>query len=351
MESFGQGSLDRMSKRVVKWAITASGLDRCARALFGGVGAVLMFHRVTPRGPSRGWSATQGLKVAPAALDSFIDTLRGEGYELDTASEAARRLGDGGRGGRFAALTFDDGYRDNHDVLLPLLRRRGVRATVYVSAGFIDRGAPMWWFGAERALAQNDRVRIRAGGTAREFPAATPEEKTASHARIGELFLGFTPEQTRRAVLGLKQDHGVDCLAIADELSMDWEQVRALDRSGLVEIGGHAVSHCPLAAMSDAEAEAEIAGGRRRLAEKLGRAPQSFAYPYGIQSTVGPRDIALARAAGYASAFTTQPRPLMAADAAHPLALPRIALGGNDDSLALRLRLSGIRADRLPYAA
>lgn len=340
-----------MSKRVVKWAIAASGLDRCARALFGGVGAVLMFHQVTPRAPSGAWSATGGLKVTAAALESFIDTLQAEGYDLVTATEAAQRLAAGRQGGRFAALTFDDGYRDNHDVLLPLLRRRNVKATVYVSAGFIDRDAPMWWFGAERALAGNDRVQIRAGGALREFPAATPEEKAASHAAIGALFFAFTPEETRRAVDGLKADHGIDCVAIADELSMTWDQVRALGSSGLVEIGGHTVGHFPLAAMSETEAYEEIAGGRSRLAEKLGQAPLSFAYPYGVQSTVGPRDIAATRAAGFTSAYTTQPRPLLQTDAAYPFALPRIGLGGNDDSTALRLRLSGIAADRLPYAA
>ena len=340
-----------MSKRVVKWAIAASGLDRCARALFGGVGAVLMFHQVTPRVATGAWSATDGLKVTPGAIESFIDTLQGEGYDLVTATEAATRLAAGRQSGRFAALTFDDGYRDNHDVLLPLLRRRNVKATVYVSAGFIDRDAPMWWFGVERALAQNGRVQIRVDGNMREFPAATAEEKAASHAEIGALFFAFSPQETRIAVDGLKADYGIDCLAIADELSMNWDQVRTLGQSGLVEIGGHAVGHFPLAAMSAAEAHAEIAGGRNRLTEKLGREPLSFAYPYGVQSTVGPRDIAAAKAAGFTSAFTTQPRPLLQSDAAHPFALPRIGLGGSDDSLALRLRLSGIAADRLPYAA
>jgi peptidoglycan/xylan/chitin deacetylase (PgdA/CDA1 family) len=351
MESFGRRSLDKMSKRMVKWAIAASRLDRCARALFGGVGAALMFHQVTPRGPGVGWSATDGLKVTPEALESFLDTLAGEGYELTTASEAAARLVAGAGRGRFAAVTLDDGYRDNHDVLLPILKRRGAKATVFVTTGFIDRDAPMWWFGVERALARNDRVLIRTGGGAREFPAATAAEKSGSHARIGELFLRFTPKQTRDAVAGLKADHGVDCLAIADAMAMTWEQVRALADSGLVEIGGHTAGHYPLAAMSEAEAKAEIESGRRRLAEKLGRAPQSFAYPYGVPAAVGRRDMALVQAAGFTSGYTTQPRPLLASDAALPFALPRIGLGGDDDPVALRMRLAGIGADRLPYAA
>lgn len=343
-----------MALHAVKQAIAASGFDRLARALFGGAGAVLMFHQVARPAPM-GWSATDGLKIAPESLEGFIDTLVAEGYTLVTASEAARRLRAGGRdgdgGGRFAALTFDDGYRDNHDVLLPLLRRRGVRATVYVSAGFIDRQAPMWWFAVERALAANGRVTVRTRAGARDFPAATPEQKTDSHAAIGALFTRFSPAETRHAVDGLKADYGVDAFAIADELAMDWDMVRVLDQSGAVEIGGHAISHCPLAAMDEAEARREIVEGRQLLAEKLGHAPVTFAYPYGTRATVSPRDIALAAAAGYESAYTTQQRPLLSQDAAHPHALPRIAMGGGDDRVSLRLRLSGLKADRLPYAA
>jgi peptidoglycan/xylan/chitin deacetylase (PgdA/CDA1 family) len=340
-----------MSKRMVKWAIAASRLDRCARALFGGLGAALMFHQVAPRAPGAGWSGTDGLRVTPEALESFLDTLADEGYALVTASEAAARLERGAGAGRFAAVTLDDGYRDNHDLLLPILARRNAKATVFVATGFIDREAPMWWFGVERALAQNARVAIRAGGGAREFPAATDAEKTGSYERIGALFLRFTPAETRAAVAGLEADHGVDCFAIADQMAMDWAQVKALADSGLVEIGGHAAGHYPLAAMTDAEARAEIEGGRRRLTEKLGRAPATFAYPYGVPATLGRREIGLVEAAGFSSAYTTQPRPLTAADAAFPFALPRIGLGGGDDAVALRMRLSGIGADRLPYAA
>ena len=32
-------------------------------------------------------------------------------------------------------LTFDDGYRDNHDVLLPILQSMGATATIYVQTG------------------------------------------------------------------------------------------------------------------------------------------------------------------------------------------------------------------------
>ncbi len=334
-----------MLKRALKRAIVASGLDRAARAVAGGPGALLMFHQVGPALVEGGWSANDGLATDPGVLAGFLDTLRAEGYALVTATEAARRLRRGACG-RFAALTFDDGYRDNHDLLLPILERYGARATVYVSTGFIDRTAPMWWFGVERAVAANDRVTIRTLDGAHEFATATAAEKTAAYETIRRMFYGFTPAETRASVDGLKRDFGIDCHEIADRLSMSWADVRALEQSGLVEIGGHTVSHGPLAAMTEAEAWAEIDGGRRRVAEATGHAPLAFAYPYGIAATVSQRDIGLAARAGFESAVTTESRPLRMADADRPHALPRIALGGSDDWVTLRVRIAGLGFER-----
>ena len=39
-----------------------------------------------------------------------------------------------------AAITFDDGYRDNLEIAAPILKRRGLPATLFVASGFIDGG-------------------------------------------------------------------------------------------------------------------------------------------------------------------------------------------------------------------
>jgi hypothetical protein len=40
------------------------------------------------------------------------------------------------------ALTFDDGWADNHGALLPILREYGITATIYVTTGLMGRPNP-----------------------------------------------------------------------------------------------------------------------------------------------------------------------------------------------------------------
>ena len=62
------------------------------------------------------------------------------------STPALRALADGRPlPARAAALTFDDGYRDNLELLVPALQRLGLPATVYLVPGLIERSARPWW--------------------------------------------------------------------------------------------------------------------------------------------------------------------------------------------------------------
>ena len=74
----------------------------------------------------------------PVALRRHIGRLRRWGYSFVTFAELARPAREGTAAGR-VALTFDDGFADNHSVLLPLLRDEGVPATVFVVSGHMGK--------------------------------------------------------------------------------------------------------------------------------------------------------------------------------------------------------------------
>ena len=106
----------------------------------GGQGArlqVLIFHRVLlsadPLFPQ---------EVDAARFDRICGWLRAW-FNVLPLDEAVRRLSAGTLPARSLAITFDDGYADNHDIALPILRRHGLTATFFIATGYLD-GGRMW---------------------------------------------------------------------------------------------------------------------------------------------------------------------------------------------------------------
>ena len=87
------------------------------------------------------------------------------------------------------------------------------------------------------------------------------------------------------------------------------EQLREMDASGLVEIGGHTSGHCVLTSVDLPEAREQIRANKRDLESVLGHSIVSFAYPCG-----GENDdiVAEVRGAGYrfAAAMVKKMRPV-----------------------------------------
>jgi peptidoglycan/xylan/chitin deacetylase (PgdA/CDA1 family) len=64
----------------------------------------------------------------------------------------------------------------------------------------------------------------------------------------------------------------------------------------------------------------------------LGTRPRHLSYPVGDKTSAGPREFALARELGFATAVTTRPGMLFPEHRAHLTALPRISLNGEFQS-------------------
>jgi peptidoglycan/xylan/chitin deacetylase (PgdA/CDA1 family) len=83
----------------------------------------------------------QGLFVSPDELRRHVARVRSWGYRLVGFAELAALAGQGRADGH-AALTFDDGFADNLETLVPLLRADDVPATVFVVSGWLGEPHP-----------------------------------------------------------------------------------------------------------------------------------------------------------------------------------------------------------------
>lgn len=327
--------------------ITALGLDRGLRCWLGGCGAIVMLHRVKADHDTD-WHGDPGLFTPLHQIAAIIETLRAEGYDLVNMDVALQRLALR-RGPRFAVLTFDDGYRDNYE-LLALLQRLQAPATIYVTSGFIDGIMPDWWSALERILNQGGTaLRLCLAGQHHCWPTADPAARTHAYRQACSLLRVATPAARLDALRALEQDHALPILSDSGQRMLSWAMLRELQTSGLIEVGAHTVSHPDLSTLSVIEAQTEIRQGRERLEAELRSPIRHFAYPYGDAQSVSSATIALARAAGFASAVLSYGGPVHARHDA--LALPRIPFGGADTVQHLRLRLTGLRRARNPLPA
>ena len=124
---------------------------------------------------------------------------------------------------------------------------------------------------------------------------------------------------------------------------MDWDEIRAISRDPLCTIGAHTINHFAVKALDEAEALDEMVRSADRIAAETGQRPRHFAYPYGDETSAGPRDFALARKAGFATAVTTRKGMIFPAHRDHLTALPRFSLAGDYQNLRyVRTLLSGV---------
>jgi peptidoglycan/xylan/chitin deacetylase (PgdA/CDA1 family) len=299
------------------------------RPVFAGVGAIFMLHQVRPRRDTE-FQPNHHLEITPSFLRATLAYLRSQNIDIVTMDEMHRRLVERDFARRFACLTLDDGYRDNRDFALPVLREFDAPATVYVATDFAEGYGRMWWVALERAIANVSRIETEIDGNAVHLDTSTPAAKQGAFNRLHDWLRGLATEaDLQREVSALCRRSGADETSICGELCLSWEELKPFAADPLISIGAHTITHCNLARQIEQDAHQEMATSRARIENVLQRHIVHFAYPYGDRAAAGPREFELARAVGFKTAVTTRPGMVFAKNAEHFTALPRVSLNGN----------------------
>lgn len=201
--------------------------NRSRRATF------LCYHSVAPSGP-------RYLTVSPELFERQLAALRRRGIRCGGLADLDA-LAASGQAGRTAFLTFDDGFRDNYETVLPMLREQGGRAFVFVLPPLVDTGGVLEW----------------------------PE----------------VADDARRFSDSMR--------------SVTWPMLEEMKEGGFV-VGSHTLSHPHLPELDDDRLREELGESRERIRERLGGC-DILAYPFGEWSS---RVEAAARACGYRFAFS-----------------------------------------------
>jgi peptidoglycan/xylan/chitin deacetylase (PgdA/CDA1 family) len=306
--------------------LAGSGAHRVLAPMARGRGVILTMHHVRPW-REQAFSPNRILEITPEFLDCVLQIVRANGFEFVTLGAGVARLADP-EAPPFCVITADDGYRDNLDFALPVLRRHDAPLTLFVTTGFADRTAPLWWTDLEDAIAVLDRVEIDRPEGPRVFATVTPAQKQTAFEAIYWALRSGPEAHLRTTIAGLARQAGVVSAATVDRLCLDWEGIAALARDPLVSIGVHTVNHLMLAKHDDATVRYELREARAQIEHHIGKAAPDLAFPVGDPTSAGAREFDLARKLGFRCALTTRPGMLFSEHLGHETALPRVSLNG-----------------------
>ena len=272
---------------------------------------ILTFHQI-PQGPD---PIQSGLPHGAV----FANQMRWLEYFCNVISlpEAAEHLREGTLPARAACITFDDGYANNLDVAAPILKKFGLPATFFITAGAVENGI-MWndlvIEGIRRGHGDLDLEDILCG---RHKLADDIARHKAIQAVIGQLKYRQVGERFAIACEVFFRAAGHD----QPRLMMTAEQVSELAALGF-DIGAHTVNHPILNELSSAEARREIEESRDWVEQVTGKKPLSFAYPNGRPGIdFAHEHEEMVREAGFSVAVSTRWACARRADS--PFSLPR----------------------------
>ena len=273
------------------------------------------------------------------SLDALLDITADKGMSASVSPNAGKPI---------ALVTFDDGYRDNCETALPILRKHSVPATFFIATGFLDTARLPWWDHVACVLKRTNVPRLtldRWPGDVDPIvinlgPTSGGQQHAMAITTVVRSFLdgAIEDEPWFLAQLDEQAEVPIDSKALGCKLFMGLDQVRQLADAGMA-VGSHGQSHRALAGLDDATQRRELTGSKRFLENSLGLEIKALAYPFGWEGTFTARTMQLAIEAGYYLAFSSLEgvnRPGTAAF--QPFTLRRLNVGTGDSPSLLRAR-------------
>jgi peptidoglycan/xylan/chitin deacetylase (PgdA/CDA1 family) len=260
----------RTGERLTDWTAAIGWRLPFANLLSPRDPVVLMYHGIPPHAEGSWLDA-----------ESFEDHIRFLKRNFDIVSPnqiGIRRR----RGSRVCAcLTFDDGLRNNAEVVAPILRRHGIPALFFVSSRHARTGHYLW-FTYLRMLAQHfngNGFRFRG-----RFMDMSPLQRKLTMARLASFLLDMKPHPAAMYQAIEEELPSLGDFVSPSEINdhgagMTIEQVAELSSQGLFHFGVHTVDHPLLTKCEEAEALHQILDNKIWLEQATNHPCDVIAYP------------------------------------------------------------------------
>jgi peptidoglycan/xylan/chitin deacetylase (PgdA/CDA1 family) len=301
---------------------------------FGGIGNILTFHSIVK---SLDQELGQDIHVSENMLRLIVMYLRENNREIITLDQAVERMSST-QVKPFTVLTFDDGYKNNLTRALPILEELNAPFTIFVNSAMMNGEIYAWWLALRSLILNHDKITVESMFC--QFTTKTLIEKRKALFHITN-WVHEDISIHSQELNNLFKIFNINLSTIIRQEALDANDVRLLSKHPLVSIGGHAQSHLPLSTLSNADALSELTQNKNMLEELIDTEVRHLAYPFGDSSSVGIREVQLAKKAGFKTAVTSQTGNIFKEHANLLLTLPRLAVVNHNSISEVGAKLAG----------
>lgn len=303
---------------------------------------VLAYHRIDNPHASVSDTFTPNVSATPAQFAAQMAYLSRRYTVVSIDDVTAWLRGEHSLPPYPALITFDDGYADNFRHALPVLKKFGFPAVVFLATDYIGKSEPFFWDLAAYCFAHTQKTSVTLP-PAGELHWGDADSRTA--AMVGWLErLKALPNAAKKAHIRALPDR-LDVAIPADAfagLTMTWNEVRTMIAHG-VAMGAHTMSHPVLTRVSLTQAQAEISGSQACIEAMTGQPVTTFAYPNGHPADFNTEIQRHLKETGIETAFTLLPGPIPLAEVRRtPLTIGRMFLSHKDSPPRFAAKLVGL---------
>jgi peptidoglycan/xylan/chitin deacetylase (PgdA/CDA1 family) len=292
-------------KRAIRWTLHFSGAASVVRKLrparFQGC-RVINFHRILPATVGPNYYARHMNEPTITELEILLNYLRRSFKFITPAEFLEAAEGRQSLAPYSLMLTFDDGHRDFHEHLVPLLNRLELPATIFINTAAMD-GEVLWFQQLFAAVVYSPLRQSPDGLGIAPMPMNTIPQRILAIRELAEIHKHVSPDEWTAfipRICDAFQWNG----DLHDERMMTWQELESVQSCPWITIGGHSVSHPFLPNCTDSRLAKELVDCARSLRQRLNLNFLPFSYPNGGSDR---RVVDAVTRAGYDCSFLMTP--------------------------------------------
>jgi peptidoglycan/xylan/chitin deacetylase (PgdA/CDA1 family) len=260
-------------------------------------------------------------------------------FDVVTMDEAVERVAGRREAKRpFAVVTFDDGYKGNVDIVLPLMESSGLPFILYAATQAIVEGCLYWYDEIINLLNSQEDVSVNLTWDGQEehfkIPRHLKENRRWKEVqRLLTRLKAMPPEERERNVRCIAGEYG----GIDSVLEMlNPANLKRLAGSNCVTVGSHTHQHELLDQLAPGDVRETLYTSNEHITRITGSRPKHFSYPNGNFNQLVLCEV---QDAGYETAVTTLAGIWSSLN--YRLNIPRVGIGRFETREQFKARLSG----------